>query len=93
MFEDLMAAIEDVKAAGLVCPTSGFWTDLNVDETEDVSFELSGLFIKNGQPDYPKILRLTREHAGYRIEKGESDSCGWLTGVLVCPDHTKFVFG
>lgn len=50
------------------------------DEIEELS---CNCFIKGGKPDYEAIHEFkTACNKRYVVEKGESDSFGWLTGII-----------
>jgi len=54
----------------------------------------SELFITtNGQPDYEVIIEFNKNN-DFKIRAGETDSFGWLTGVIWFPDDEHcLVFG
>ena len=54
----------------------------------------SELFITaNGQPDYEVIMEFNRNN-DFKVRPGETDSFGWLTGVIWFPDDERcLVFG
>lgn len=48
------------------------------------------LITSNGQPDRQKIAVLAKQ--GFRVTPGETDSFGWLTGIIYLKPG-KLVFG
>ena len=53
----------------------------------------SEIFITNGQPDFEIIIEFNRNN-DFKVRPGETDSFGWLTGVIWFPDDEHcLVFG
>ena len=86
---DLAAAINTMLADETVPTTPGeYLTDGYADEKpeslNEVVYLAEELLIKNsGRPDFDAHEKLATH--GYRVSRGESDSFGWLSGVITTP--------
>lgn len=66
------------------------WNDEAIhDEIESLCCEL---FVKGGRPDYDSIRKF-KAMSGYSVGPGESDSFGWLTGVVYKGDTMYICWG
>lgn len=59
----------------------------------DIEWMANCRFIKNGRPDYSAIHSFEKKNPNCRIEPGETDSFGWLTGVLVIDEEKAICWG
>jgi hypothetical protein len=90
----LVTTLRAIVACEEIQPAD-YLTDGDQDELHELiqtaTAEASGTLITSlGTPNYAAIARLAQE--GFLVTKGESDSFGWLTGVI----HTakgKIMYG
>ena len=63
---------------------------------EEISIEIDGLccelFVSHGRPNWTNI-KTFEKMSGYEVGPGESDSFGWLTGVVSKDNTMYFCFG
>lgn len=60
-------------------------------EADEIASEL--FITGNGQPNFEVIMEFNRTY-DFKIRAGETDSFGWLTGVIWYPDNEHcLVFG
>jgi hypothetical protein len=88
--EDLVNLLKGIEAGDI--EKTDFLTDGEADpDVEMASYMGTALLItKEGRPDYKTHKLLEAE--GFRVGPGETDSCGWLTGIIYT-QKGKIVFG
>lgn len=71
--------------------------ELNYVHDDEITRLADGLFIEAGQPKYSAMRELSDR--GFRVVRGESDSFGWLSGLIIVilklpiPVTVHLVFG
>ncbi len=89
---DFQLLIDLINVWGEANGKVDFITDANTEETEEMEGISAGLFLTNkGTPNYSEMAKFT-ELSGWEIGPGETDSFGWLTGVIYTP-YGKLVWG
>jgi len=78
----LKAMMEDEEVEPKRWLTNGQYSDLPASVKRVIEFADEDL-ISNGRPDFSMIEALRRE--GFEVTPGETDSFGWLTGVIHTP--------
>lgn len=61
-------------------------------EIDEISHEASGIFIDSEGRTKNTLFLSIYSGGRYEIVKGESDSFGWLTGVIITP-YGRIVYG
>lgn len=92
------ALVELINRTKKICPNGnyvGFRPTRNVRADNDKTFKQMldvCLITKDGRPRLTAMRTLERE-TGVKIMKGEGDSFGCLSAVVVFPDKSSIVFG
>ena len=92
---DLVTAIDAMMADPKVAPaewlTNGYAGERPESVNQVVWLAEELLITSAGRPDHTAMATIAAT-SGYRVVRGESDSFGWLTGVILTPKG-RVVYG